>query len=35
MKDEKRVYRVALKVSAETPVLKPFNTSQIKDSKVC
>lgn len=33
MKEEKRVHRVSLKVSAETPVLKPFNSTQIKDSK--
>jgi len=33
MKEEKRIHRVTLTVSADTPVLKPFNSTQIKESK--
>ena len=34
MKDEKKVHRVALQVAAETPVLKPFNSSELRATKV-
>lgn len=33
MKQEKRVHRVSLKIAAHAPVIKPFNTTQIRAAK--